>query len=235
MRSIFSIIAFIACTISFGQAELISKTRNITVVGGTPISSDNAYSLLTGKRLSQKELNHLLRNKPNVYVENEFDKYGKVVKYWFNPNKVMGGRPTTIGRTATGEEFPEFAFTTTKGVTMDSKNLNGKWIIIRFEGHPEDHMFKAHEIEELDQKIEAFEQVGHQVEAFDIIGWDSERANRIFTIDNSHFHIIPNGGNFHRKFKMNRTPKTLVINPDGMLMGYYNYSEDIDLAALAKQ
>lgn len=216
------------------QDKMISKTRTIKV-NEKPIAveSNNSYNILTGEKIEQKELNRLIRNNPDVFMEQEFDKYGHFVRFWFNPNKKMGV-PTTIGRTPSGEKFPEFSFTTSEGIEIDSNSLQGKWVIIRFEGYPEDFMFKADEVKDLDEQITSFNENGKQVVAFDIFGWGTEKAEKIFTVYPSNFHIIPNGRNFERKFKIIRNPKTLVINPEGVLMGYYNYSEDIDLIALSK-
>lgn len=216
-----------------GQEKTIGVTRSFKQVG-KQIDSSNAYNILTGKRFSSKELFDLISNSPDVYVEERYDKYGKLESYWFNPNKKMG-RPITKGRTPTGEKFPEFVFTSINGDVFDSEDLIGKWVVVRFEGYPEDFMFKKHEILDLDKKINALKQTGEQVEAFAIFYWEKEKAQQIFALNDSNFNVVSDGGNFGRKFKIHRLPKTLVINPEGTLMGYYNYSEDIDLNTLSKK
>ncbi|WP_420322687.1 redoxin domain-containing protein [Flagellimonas sp.] len=233
MKKLFVFVALVSFSMSFGQVEMLSKTRFIKSNEKIPVTSDNAFNMITGERFHQDELNKLIKEHPDIYVEREFDKYGKFIRFWFHPNRRMGA-PSTIGRTPTGEKFPEFVFKTTDEKTIDSSDLKGKWIIIRFEGHPEDFMFKAHEIMDLDEKISSFEKTGKKVVAFDVFNWDAIRSKQIFTVSNSRFHIVSNGQNFTEKFKIHRNPLTLVINPNGILMGYYKFSEDIDLFALSK-
>ncbi|MCL6265804.1 peroxiredoxin family protein [Flagellimonas myxillae] len=211
---------------------MLSKTRFIKVDGENyPVTSENSFNILTGEPMSQEELNQLIRSNPNVHVEHVYDKYGKLESFWFNPNKNMGPA-TTMGRTPTGGIFPEFVFKTTTGTEIASEKLRGKWIILRFEGYPEDFMFKKHELLELDEKINAFKSKGEAVEAVALFYWDKDRAQRVFSVPNSNFKVVANAHRFGSKFKILRYPKTLVIGPDGTLMGYFNYSEDIDLDLL---
>lgn len=217
------------------QAQLIGNTRNIKVDDTpVPVTSDNSYNILTGEKFEQDELNTLIRNKPNVYMEEVYDKYGEVESFWFNPNRVMGP-PTTMGRTPTGGEFPDFVFKTTDGEVFDTEDIKDTWFILRFEGFPENFMFKKQEVMELDSKINDFKQSGEKIMAFDIYYWKEERAKEIFTAPNSNFRIVADAHRFCRKFKIIRTPNTLVINPEGILMGYYKHSEDIDLFDLKKE
>ncbi len=229
MRSL--IICLLIVGICYSQEHQVGVQRSIKKIDYN-FSSDNVYHKVTGKKMNSEEVEKLILENPDLPLETIYDKKGAVLHYVYDPDNMDGHiSRNKDGKTQPGEIFPDFVFKTTEGETIKSKELRGKWIVLRFEAFATEH-FKKYEVLELDQKINNLEDKTRVVAL--IVFTESKSIAKKLLPDSDNFYIIPNGFNFEKKFKISRFPRTLVIDPEGVLIDYYGYSEDIEFDVLMK-
>jgi len=213
------------------QEIQVGITRTRTTINNN-FSADMVYNKITGQRMSKSAVHKLIKNNPNLQLENVYNKSGEIIKYLYNPeNNTNFSKSSAKGSIESGNQIPEFIFKTVQGEKLDSEKLKGKWLIIRFEGFAESFTIKHDELKELHEKIDNSE-FKKSIAAIIIFQNDENSIEKLFPNENSNFKVVTNGIPFHRIFKITRTPKTLVIDPNGVLVNSYNYSEDIDLEGI---
>ncbi len=146
------VIIFILQLASESVSQTI-RTVSRTTSGSVSISG-KVYDQITGEKLKEKELNQIIKNNPNIVFDKSFDKYGNIDKYFYDPSNIKVGRQRTRSeekQTKIGETFPEFIFKTIKRVEINSNDLDGVWVLIRFELFAE--MMNMHEIIDLENQF----------------------------------------------------------------------------------
>ncbi len=195
----------------------------------TEFSIDKLYNKKTGKKISQKELNKLVEQNPNLPLERVYDNEGNIIKYYYNPDNTSSLEENNY--VEEGAYYPELVFKTIDGKTIKLKDLRGKMVILRFEMDADTFRFKKHEIEEIDQKINATQRQS-EIAAIIIFDASKQQIKKGFNISNSNFNLVPNGYNFQRKMKINRFPNTIVLDKKGRLLEEFPMSEGINIQEL---
>lgn len=215
------------------QQKTIGMERTVVSIG--EFDPDIVYDKNTGEKISQNKVIKLLRENPNQPLEEVYDKAGRIERYLYDKNNhATVTVPDRNAMAKKGEVFPEFLFRTSTGRQIDSEELTGKITLLRFMGHAEDYTLKMEEIKELNEKIKSSPHK-EKIEAFILFGNDIKSIEKIFTLKDSNFEIIPDADNFHKKFNVSRMPVTLVLEPDLTVEDWYTYSEDINLEKIFEE
>ncbi len=198
----------------------------------TEFSVDKLYNKNTGKRINQQEFAQLVKEDPNLALEQVYDDEGNTVKYLYDPDKPKSSviAETSDGVTV-GSSYPELIFKSIDGETIALKDLRGKMVILRFEMEADTFRFKKHEIEEMDRAIN---QTQRKPEIAAIIVFDAteQQIKKGFDLENSNFRLVPDGHNFHRKLDVNSFPHTVILDKQGKLMEESSFSEEINISEL---
>ena len=197
----------------------------------TEFSVDKLYNKKTGEQVSQQEFAQLIKQNPNLALEQVYDSEGNTVKYFYDPDKPISSAATERGNAITvGSSYPELTLKTVDGKKINLKDLKGKMVILRFEMEADSFRFKKHEIEEMDRVINATQRKS-EIEAIIVFDATEQQIKQGFDLENSNFKLIPNGHNFHRKLNVNSFPHTVILDKQGRLMGEFSFSEEIDISA----
>ena len=211
--------------------ETTSKIFTIKKVD-TEFNIDKLYNKQTGEKVKKKEFKELIKKNPNLPLERIYDKYGEIIKYYFNPipSNIKMKRSGNY-QPKNGELFPDFVLKTIDNETINLNALKGKLIILRFELFADNFRFKKDEIAELDTKINKSNRQS-EIEAIIIFTTQKEEVLRSFDIENSNFKLIPNGDGFHNRCEINRYPTTIIIDKNGKLIDTFKYIYDINIDEL---
>lgn len=228
MRKIVFLLALgIAAINAYSQDKQIGISSGFVAASEQEYSIEMVYHKITGERISQKILNQLVDNNPKLYLEQVYDKNGKVIRYYYNPkNQKESIFPNPNSIASSGGVFPLFKFKTIEGNYLELEKLKGKLVLIRFEIYCNDFRFKKHEIKALDEKINILENSGN-IKAIIVFGCDKNEIKKGFTLKNSNFELVADGTKFFEKYQINRYPMTALIDQNGNLIDYFKYSEDI--------
>lgn len=229
MRNLFITLAL---TLFFQQIfaqELIQGKTYIIPSSKQEYNIDMVYHKITGENISQSTLNKLVEQNPNLYLERVFDRNGKVIRYYYDPNN-QGKVNNIVSEpgVSAGDEFPPFSFKTIKGHQLDSEDLRGKLILLRFELHSTDFRFKKHEVAELDNQINNLSN-SDAVKAIIVFRENQKIIERSYPFPNSNFELVADGKKFFEKYRIKQYPMTALIDQNGNLISYFKYSEDIIL------
>lgn len=226
-RVYFLVVLFFLSVQVFAQNE-ISVRREVKRID--VVSIDKLYNKKTGKLVSKKEFERLVRNNPNLPIEREYDNKGNVVKYLYDPDNVNSFFLNNDGseKVRKGEYFPELVLQTIDGKILKIKDLKGKMVIVRFEKEADTFRFKKYEIEELDVAINQTQRKS-EIEAIIIFDASKKQIQKGFDLIDSNFELIPNGYGFHRKLNIISFPSTIILDKEGRLMEEFNWSDEIDI------
>ena len=237
MKTLISLIILINVGFLLGQTTMAVDYSRTEVSG--PIDFNTVYHKLTGEKISEKQFRKIVQENPNFYMEEEYDREGFISKYIYDPNVKSNFRKYSFSdRPQVGTVFPEFLFTTMDGRKLGSSQLFGKYIIILFIGHS-DHglpgfdMYNMPNVMELNERIQKFK-YKENIVSFIVFSDDTKLVNKKFTLKDHNFNLVANGDNFQKKYKLNRTPVTLILDKEFKVLDWYNYSEDIELETILK-
>lgn len=212
----------------FGQ-ELIQGKIYTIPASMQEYSIDMVYNKITDKKNSQNTLNQLVERNPNLYLERVYDENGKVIRYYYDPNNQDNAKTSTAeANVSPANEFPPFSLNTLGGKRIQSEDLRGKLILLRFELHGSDYRFKKHEIAELDNQIDKLDNKD-VVKAIIIFREDQKTIEKNFPFPDSNFELVADGMMFFEKYRIKRSPMTALIDQNGNLVNYFDFSEDIIL------
>ena len=230
-KPVLFILAFIISLQLFAQEQIGIQFEKKRI--DTEFNIDKLYNKKTGKRVSQKEFEKLVKQNPNLPLERVYDNIGNTVKYFYDPDKSNSlstsnsDEPVEIGA-----YYPELIFKTIDGEKIRLKDLKGKMVILRFEMEADTFRFKKHEIEEMDQGINETQR-GSEIEAIIIFDATEQQIRKGFDLTNSNFKLVPNGFNFQRKMNIRSFPSTIILDKQGRLMEEFPMmSEGIDILEL---
>jgi len=186
----------------------------------------------TNTRVPEKIFTKLVKENSNLFLERVIDDAGNITRYLYDPNR-KGGVTDTFLDTSHKGDFPNFKLHTVTDETIELSKLSGKIVILRFELEATTFRFKKHEIQELDEKINAL-QNKDAVEAIIIFQCSKSEVLEGFDLKDSNFKLVSDGRNFIDKYGISRFPSTLVIDQNGNLMGTFRDVDEIDLETYLK-
>lgn len=221
-------ISFLLCISTFSQDAKFGITHTRTIVS-YDFDPGKVYVKKSGAKIPLDEFNKLIRENPKLQFEREYDESGNIIRYLYDPDNQTGNyKESTISIDSERTLFPNFKVVTIDRKKIELKDLLGKLVILRFEIEAVGFRFKKNEIEELDKKINALKNK-EVVEAIIIFQCSADEVRSGFDLIGSNFKLVADGFNFIDKFDIHRFPSTLLIDQNGILIGNYPESRDIQI------
>jgi peroxiredoxin len=235
MKNKFLIILMLfSVMVTFCQNETI--TKNFTRTKVEKIDFSKIYYKKTGKKIEKNEFIKLVKNNPNLQIENFVGIDGEIEKYlvFFEKRKknIKNNRKNPIIK---GDLFPNFIAKTIENKKIELKDNKGKIIILRFELEANTFRFKKEEIKQIDLLINKIKKKEEKIKSIIFFASNELDIKEGFDLQNSNFELIPNSLNFYQKFSITRFPNTIIIDKDGKLVDYFKYMEDINLNKLINE
>ncbi|MFD0836547.1 redoxin domain-containing protein [Mariniflexile aquimaris] len=231
MKNLLTILTLFLFSHQLVAQELNSNTFTITKVD-SEFKIDKLYNKQTGKKISKKEFDILIENNPNLSLESVYDKYGKIIKYYYDSNSTNNNiKRSGNAQPENGKMFPDFVLKTIDNKKISLNDLKGKLIVLRFELFADNFRFKKNEIVELDTKINETNRKS-EIESIIIFTTPKEEILKGFDIKNSNFKLVPNGSGFHNSCHITRYPTTMIIDKNGNLIDSFKIIDDINLIEL---
>jgi hypothetical protein len=235
MKNKFLIILMLfSVMVVFCQNETI--TKNFTRTKTEKIDFSKIYYKKTGKKIEKNEFIKLVKNNPNLQIENIIGIDGEIEKYlvFFEKGKksLKNNRNNPIIK---GDLFPNFIAKTIENEEIDLKDHKGKIIILRFELEANTFRFKKEEIKQIDLLINKIKKKEEMIKSIIFFASNELDIKEGFDLQNSNFELIPNSLNFHQKFSITRFPTTIIIDKNRKLVDYFKYMEDINLNKLINE
>jgi peroxiredoxin len=220
---ILTILLFLSQNLCFSQAEktnLIGKPRVERV-------DEKLYNKQTGKKMTGEDLALLLKENPGLQLIPEFNRYGEVERYLYDPENPFYDRKRDPSKSPkSGEMFPEFTFTTTKNKTLPIEELMGSWILIQFQTFPE--MTNEKQLKQLNEEIQNLKNQGVRISSFIVFSYDDDIDFLIEEYQDS-FHFVKNGIGFNEMFHISNFPSTFLINPQGIITNLFLGFDEIKI------
>ena len=209
--------------IAFCQNETFTKKFTRTKV--VKIDFSKIYYKKTGKKIKENEFVKLVKNNPNLQIENIIGIDGEIEKYlvFFEKKKK---------KIIKGDLFPNFIAKTIENKRIELKNYERKIIILRFELEANTFRFKKEEIKQIGLLINKIEKKEEKIKSIIFFASNELDIEEGFDLQNSNFELIPNSLNFHQKFSITKFPTTIIIDKNGKLVDYFTCMEDINLNKL---
>jgi hypothetical protein len=192
--------------VAFCQNETFTKKFTRTKV--LKIDFSKIYYKKTGKKIKENEFVKLVKNNPNLQIENIIGIDGEIEKYLVFFEKNIENK------------------------RIELKNYKGKIIILRFELEANTFRFKKEEIKQIDLLINKIEKKEEKIKSIIFFASNELDIEEGFDLQNSNFELIPNSLNFHQKFSITKFPTTIIIDKNGKLVDYFTCMEDINLNKL---
>jgi peroxiredoxin len=208
------------------QSERISITGRETLTG-------KVYNKQTGVKLSDEELAEIVRMDPNAYIEGVIGSNGKVTKYYYDPRRSAPSGMVNLrnveSQTKEGEQFPDFTFETISKEIIKSKDLEGSWILVRFEV-----LTRLVNIEEILKLNDQIKDLSSQKDITAIICFADTRNNVVKFLQDEEltFELVSDGRNFHERYNIINYPCTILVDDEGTLVKYFYNGDRIDLKDL---
>jgi peroxiredoxin len=219
------LILVLFCIQSYGQ--VISTTISERIEG-------KVFNKKTGKKITDEELVEIITSNPGIAFEEVYDKYGKLEKLYYDPDRARAARHQSQRRNhqmKKGEKFPAFVFRTVDNEVLDSEKLTGKWILIRFELFT--RFMIREEVDSWSQQIEKA-QTGNNLVPIICLADSRQNINDEFDSDRLPFKLVSDAGNFHKRFKIVNFPTSILIDREGMVFKYYYLGDNIPFDELMK-
>ena len=215
--------------VAFCQNETFTKKFTRTKV--LKIDFSKIYYKKTGEKIKENEFVKLVKNNPNLQIENIIGIDGEIEKYlvFFEKNIEKKYRKKRIIK---GDLFPNFIAKTIENKRIELKNYKGIIIILRFELEANTFRFKKEEIKQIDLLINKIEKKEEKIKSIIFFASNELDIEEGFDLQNSNFELIPNSLNFHQKFSITKFPTTIIIDKNGKLVDYFTCMEDINLNKL---
>jgi hypothetical protein len=209
--------------VAFCQNETFTKKFTRTKV--LKIDFSKIYYKKTGGKIKENEFVKLVKNNPNLQIENIIGIDGEIEKYlvFFEKKKK---------KIIKGDLFPNFIAKTIENKRIELKNYERKIIILRFELEANTFRFKKEEIKQIDLLINKIEKKEEKIKSIIFFASNELDIEEGFDLQNSNFELIPNSLNFHQKFSITKFPTTIIIDKNGKLVDYFTCMEDINLNKL---
>ncbi len=189
------------------------------------ISGQKIYNKDTGERISDEELQELIKINPNIMLEPCINKYGKVESFEVDPKRTSRALQRDVSmRSQKGEQFPPFVMKTIEDVVLDLEKLNGKNVLVQFQLSFTLPFFRESTLAEFSNLCSQLKSTT-DIEA--IVVTESSKQELLNSIEPEKYevNIVPNGRNFSQKYLVVDFPTIVLIDSNGKLVGYYNQTE----------
>ena len=188
------------------------------------------YYKETGQKIPYSEFFKIVEDNPRVFLENETDDEGNVLRYLYDPNNqnVDSAKKILDSYISGDVPFPNFRVSTIDGEKIELKDLNGKFVIILLESQGKALKFNKRIIDELDEKINALNSK-ENIEAIVIYRASEDEIREDVELTNSNFKLVADGYKIALKYYIFQTPTVLLIDQNGKLIGTYRNSYKIKL------
>ncbi len=204
------------------QSQNIESVQYSKVELNKNFNVNKVYNKKTGKRVSKEEFAKLIQENPNLPLESVYDKKGKIVKYYYNPQDINASfkESKDLNSGADGAFFPELQLKTITGEKINFNKLKGKLVVLRFELEADSFRFKKDEVYALDQKIQESGRAD-EIEAIIVFACPQQEVEQGFNYKRTTFKVVANGANIQRKLGLRSYPSIMVLDKTGKLVGNY--------------
>ena len=188
----------------------------------TKFDKSKVFYKETGQKIPNSELLKIVEDNPRVFLENETDDEGNVLRYLYDPNNqnVDSAKKILDSYISGDVPFPNIRVSTIDGEKIELKDLKGKLVILRFESKLIGLQFNKPWIEELDEKINALVNK-EEVEAIIIYQASEDEIREDVELTDTNFKLVADGRKIAQKYYINQTPTTFLIDKNGKLIGIY--------------
>ncbi|SIN65874.1 hypothetical protein SAMN05444394_0229 [Algoriphagus halophilus] len=167
----------------------------------------------------------LLKEKPGLELQHLYGKYGELEKALYDPNEPYKKyRRDPELRPKIGENFPEFVFKTIEGEEFGKDQLNEKWVLIHFNHLTQ--FIKKPVWDKLYLDLQKAKK-NYSIECFSLFAYE-EDLKTSFGEYQPIIHLVNNGRGFFERYHIIKSPTSVLINPDGLVIQYYFESEAIE-------
>ncbi|MEP0985824.1 hypothetical protein [Ekhidna sp.] len=214
----------VACSNAQVKSE---NQRSTSVTKSFELDPTRVYNFHTGKKIPADQFMEMVNGKP-FSIQREIDSYGRVSKFLYDTTGNSGPREVRE-KMEVGEPFPPFNMWTVAMKKIRFNELRGKYIIVRFELFADSYDFKNNRLVNLENQMRALGQEN-------VVGFMFFRGMQVqlesLDKQGSLFNLFVQGSNFHDRYGIIRTPITVVIDREGIVMRIFRGSDEIDLSFL---
>ncbi|WP_425389631.1 TlpA family protein disulfide reductase [Ekhidna sp.] len=220
------ILAFIALSACKSTHDSIQVTPERRSGGSFKLDPRLAYNYHTKEKIPTDRFLKMVQG--GVFtVHPEFDSYGKVAKFYYDTTGHKGplDPPKVL---EIGKPFPEFNVTTINKEKIRFDELKGKHMVVRFELFPDNYDFSNDALLDLEDEMSIF--------GSDLVGLmifrGSDSPLKSLQVPGTTFDYFIQNSNFFHRYGVTKIPTTVVIDKKGIVVGLFEYEENIDLSIL---
>ncbi|MBN7817736.1 redoxin domain-containing protein [Algoriphagus pacificus] len=172
----------------------------------------------------------MIKENPSIPLEKVYNKYGVPEKVFYHPNPPANfGKRDPELKPKVGEPFPEFVFQTVEGDEIESKKLNGQWILVRF-----DFFTNMMNKEDYAMLVDAIDQIPKSSKITTILCSLDTKENVIKELGKSSkkIELVSDGQGFSAKYQIGKFPTTMLIAPDQTLYKFLEKSEYQEIGSI---
>lgn len=197
----------------------------------TPLPMDEntiIYNKVTGERMNHVDMVKIIRSNPKVSITRQIGERGEVISLLYDPNNSTGKPNRDISyRAKTGELFPEFIVTTTTDHLIQSRELNGKVVIMIFILSLREPFVTPKMITEWDEFIQARAPQNCVPIIFTIS--DTKEVEQFQSHAKLSYPIVGDAINFHERYIVTDYPSYVVRDKVGQMSGYANSLNELEV------
>lgn len=223
MRVLFSLLFLTFSSLSSVKAQstttLMPETRKTRV-------DEILYNKQTGEKMTGEQLYLLLKEKPGLQLEAQYNRFGQAEKFLYDPaNPFFKKEKDPNLRPKVGEEFPEFTLRTLDGKTFPSEELRGSWLLLHF--FPIIVAINENHWEKMRNDLKTARAKGIKIEGFGIFSTDKDPIPVVGKYQDA-IHLVNNAFGFYEMFHIIEIPTTILINPEGKVVKYFYVNDKVD-------
>lgn len=198
------------------------------------VTYGKVYDKHSGLKLSNTELDSLFEIHPFFHVDMEYEigRDGTKERYWFKPadlevRSYAVNKRHLILRPLVGKKFPGFLMKTIDGETIDSDSLLGQYVLLRFDNATEPRLyFQPRVLKKVSDTIQSRKLPVVPIVVFGMRQFEFDRFP--VNSDSLGFNVVINGNLFGERYHLKRFPTTILLDPQGVVLGYYIGRQKID-------
>lgn len=188
-------------------------------------------------RISEKEFHKLIMANPRLVLEPVIDEYGTVEVFLVDTLRTDNKfRLDLSKRVKEGERFPPFYMKSITNKFIDSRKLNDKLILIRFDLPFMQPYNKGSNRSDFGELVAELQEIAN-IEA--IIITESTRKEVSLEIGGSgnsySAEIVPNGKYFSHRYLVVQFPSMILVGKNGRLISYYDNNDFVRLKSDIKK
>lgn len=211
----------------FGQVkEYKGKVNQQFVLNSSSVFVNRS----TGKRMSYREYDELMRRSPGQYkTEPVFDKYGKPSSFSVSRNLGRDGLGGVANATdlqpEIGDLLPPFVMEGLDGHTYDSEKLKGKYVLLGFWVRYEKPLWTLASTKVISQFIDENKRRGIEIVSLGTTMDSEEMCREAIPRRNCGFIPIPDSFGFNHRYKVAETPFFVLLDKNGYVLATAKHTE----------